>query len=157
MQVKGRRVSGFKGKKHTEESKAKMKEAHKGKKLSNKQKQNISIGLKGYWGGCSKEERVIRLLPAFNNGAKKFWANASPEDKQERLDLLHKGGNEWWGSLSIGQKREHTQKAFKVAQISSPSSIETAIHKVLNDLNITYEADKQIGSYFQISSSLVAT
>lgn len=124
------------GYKHTEEWKKKMSIVHKGnkygfkkghiawdkdKELSKEHRDKLSLAKKG--------TKYSKNRKTNSEGMRKYWARFSKKERIKRSKNFSKAG-------------------FLASLFANPSSIEKAIYKVLDNLNIKYETQYKIGNWF---------
>ena len=133
-----------KGMKHTKETRMKMSEVHKGFKHTEEAKRKMSRSMKGVdrkgeknsMFGKHHSEETKRKIGEAGKGDKRPYKNPMSEKGRKNISIAN---IERYKKMSIEEKRKLTRKAIIASQKANPSSIEKAIWKVLDSLEINYK------------------
>jgi very-short-patch-repair endonuclease len=147
---------------HTEETRAKLSKAHKGRPCSEAAKRASSLHHKGK--KYSEEQ-----MGKFRAATKSLWTNptyaAKVRDANKKPEANAYRTHEWkekigatnkarWARLSEEEKARWAKsvepgriKAVYAASRTRPTSIERKLYEILNELEIPHEAQYQIGKY----------
>ena len=129
---------GMIGYKHSNESKQKMSDSHKGKKLSNEHKQKISNGNRGkkvseetkkklsdnnarYWLGKTRSFKTRKKMS--ENSAKIWQGKSLPEEVKQKLSEANKGKIPWNKGKNGIYSEETLKKMKKSSQLFYPTII----------------------------------
>lgn len=97
-------LNSFYGKHHSEESKQKISEANKGRKMTIEQKQKISEASKKLWENPEYRQKISQKLKEANTG-KKF-----SEEHRKHLSEAHKGIIPWNKGLKLKGRLQNDSK-----------------------------------------------
>lgn len=162
------RPSPFYGRKHTEETKAKMSIAQKGHYMSEETRRKISesqIGRPGSFTGKRHSEKTKAKISAIQKGKPKgpsklkgrprdpvaveksaAWRRGRPKTAEAKA-VLSEAQKSRWESMTEEEQRAFISAPLK-GYVTRPTSIEIMVQALLSTLEIKYEAHKKLGRWF---------